>query len=219
MNRLPNGFCYLDEVSPNILIDIKYATNDNFIGKKLPGYEAGCCIVTIAAAQALALMQAELEQQELGILVYDTYRPLRTVAFFYEWALDITDQKNKKEYYPNVNKKDFFALSYLGFPSSHCRGSTVDLTLVQLPTMQPLDMGTPFDFLDPLSHPSNTTVTEKQFQNRQLLQNTMKKYGFRGIETEWWHFTLIEEPFPDCYFDFPIVAKVAHKKAAAEIER
>lgn len=204
---LPRGFTYLVDIDPSIQQDIKYAGEDNFVGRKIPGYEAACCIITTTAALVLLEMQKEMRQQGMALLIYDAYRPLSAVKFFYEWGQDNADQKNKAAYYPHINKNDFFKLNYLAFPSSHCRGSTVDLTLINLIDNQPLDMGTPFDFLDPLSHPGSDLIIDQQFKNRQLLQKIMGKYGFIGINTEWWHFTLVNEPFPDCYFDFPIVGK------------
>lgn len=205
--KLPDGFKYLSDIDATIQQDIKYASDDNFIGQIIPGYEAPCSIITIQAGLALSEMQKELLQQGLALLIYDTYRPLRAVEFFCEWGQNVVNQKNKSDYYPRIDKKDFFKLRYLGFRSSHCRGSTVDLTLINTIDNHPLDMGTRFDFMDPLSHPACKLVTDQQYQNRQLLQNIMAKYGFVGIETEWWHFTLKDEPFPDCYFDFPIIGK------------
>ena len=206
-NKLPDGFVYLADIDPSIQQDIKYAGDDNFIGRPIPGYEAPCSIITLKAGLALSEMQKELRQQGLALLIYDTYRPLRAVKFFYEWGQDAADQKNKMAYYPRVDKKDFFTLRYIGFPSSHCRGSTVDLTLINTLNNQALDMGTPFDFMDPLSHPTCNLVNTQQFENRQMLLKLMEKYGFLGIDNEWWHFTLADEPFTDCYFDFPVITK------------
>lgn len=95
-------------------------------------------------------------------------------------------------------------LNYIAARSGHTRGSTVDLTLIDLNTNKPLDMGTPFDYMDPLSHPSNHAITPEQLKNRILLQKTMLAFGFVPIETEWWHFTLRNEPYKHTYFNFPV---------------
>lgn len=204
---LPKDFIYLIEIAPSIQQNIRYATSNNFIGKPLSGYESPVCILTKPTAQALSKVQQELNQQSLGLKIFDGYRPQMTVNEFIGWSKDSRDQKMKAEYYPNVNKADFFILGYVAEKSGHTRGSTVDLTIIDLKTNKELDMGTPFDFMDELSHPFSQAVTEKQYQNRQLLNNLMSKHGFISLnqqDTEWWHFTLKNELFPDTYFNFPV---------------
>jgi len=201
---LPNDFVYLKDIAPTIQQDIKYFTHDNFIGRPLPGYEDSVCILTKPAAEALLNMQKKLNTNGLGLKVFDGYRPQTTVNEFIRWSQDVKDQKMKKYFYPNVNKADFFKLGYIAAKSGHTRGSTVDLTILDLNTNEELDMGTPFDFMDELSHPSNRSVTTAHYQNRKLLMKLMAEYGFDSIDTEWWHFTLKNEPFPDTYFDFPV---------------
>lgn len=110
----------------------------------------------------------------------------------------------KAEYYPNVSKKDLFNLGYLGAKSGHSRGSTVDLTLVNKQTGEELDMGSHWDLLDPISAWDTTQITPQQTANRQILKNAMQHYGFKTIRTEWWHWTLIKEPYPNKYFDFDV---------------
>lgn len=204
---LPHGFIYLNDIAPSIQQDIRYATSNNFIGERLPGYESPVCILTEPTAHALLKIQQELNQQGLGLKVFDGYRPQRTVNEFIRWSNDSHDQKMKSEYYPNVNKADFFKLGYVAEKSGHTRGSTVDLTIIDLNTNQELDMGTPFDYMDVLSHPFNQSITAKQYQNRQLLNRMMSTHGFIPLnqqDTEWWHFTLRDELFPDTYFNFPV---------------
>lgn len=205
---LPQGFIYLKDVAPSIQQDIRYATSNNFIGNPLPGYESTVCILTEPTVRALFKVQQELNQQGLGLKVFDGYRPQMTVNEFIRWSKDSHDQKMKTEYYPNVNKADFFKLGYVAEKSGHTRGSTVDLTIIDLKTNQELDMGTSFDFMDELSHPFNQAITAKQYQNRQLLNHMMSKHGFIPLnqqDTEWWHFTLKNELFPDTYFNFPVI--------------
>jgi len=204
---LPAGFVYLKEVDSSIIQDVKYFTDDNFIGRPIKGYEAAECILTQKAAHALSKLQQQLLSQHLSLKVYDCYRPQTAVNDFIVWSKDASDQKMKKDYYPNVNKADFFKLGYVAENSGHTRGSTVDLTMIDLKTNTELDMGTHFDYMDELSHPFNHSVTFKQYQNRQLLNQVMTEYDFASLtqhDTEWWHFTLKNEPFPDTYFNFPV---------------
>lgn len=204
---LPSNFVYLKDVAPSIQQDIRYFTDTNFIGRPLPGYDSPVCILTKPAAFALLKIQEELNKEGLALKVFDGYRPQMTVNEFIRWSKDVQDQKMKASYFPNVNKADFFKLGYVGEKSGHTRGSTVDLTIIDLKTNKELDMGTHFDYMDELSHPFNRSVTSKQYQNRQLLNQVMTKYGFGSLtphDTEWWHFTLKNEPFPDTYFNFPV---------------
>lgn len=203
---LPENFVYLKEVDSTIIQDVKYFTTENFIGRPIKGYQASECILTKKAAQALSELQKKLLSQQLSLKVFDCYRPQTAVNDFIVWSQDASDQKMKATYYPNVNKADFFKLGYVAEKSGHTRGSTVDLTLVRLHQgkKQEIDMGTHFDFMDELSHPLNRGVSTVARENRLLLRRMMEDAGFEAYPTEWWHFTLKEEPYPDTYFDFPV---------------
>lgn len=206
---LPEDFVYLKDIAPTIQQDIRYANSDNFVGKPLTGYENSLCILTKPAAEALLKVQEELNQKGMGLKIFDGYRPQMTVDEFILWSKDGTNQKMKKEYYPRVNKADFFTLGYVSAKSGHTRGSTVDLTIIDLNTAQELDMGTHFDFMDELSHPFNPNVTQQQYKNRQYLNQVMSQHGFIPLnkqDIEWWHFTLKNEPHPNTYFNFPVKA-------------
>ena len=117
----------------------------------------------------------------------------------------------KPYFYPELVKQELFQKGYIASKSTHSRGSTVDLTLLDMRTGKELDMGSPFDLFSELSHPDSRAVTEEQYQNRMLLQKTMVRNGFKPIDCEWWHFTLEDEPFPDTYFDFPVSSKYLRK--------
>lgn len=199
---LPAGFVYLSSVDPGIKQDIRYYSTNNFVGKRINGYQVSTCILTTQAANALKKVQRELHQQGRGLLVYDCYRPARAVAEFVAWSKNPRDQKNKAEYYPDIHKPDLFKKGYIAEKSGHSRGSTVDLTIVE--GDQPLPMGTHFDFLDPVSNPLSPHITGEAKENRMLLRNIMEQYGFTPLETEWWHFSLKDEPYPDQYFNFVV---------------
>jgi D-alanyl-D-alanine dipeptidase len=192
-------------MAPSIQFDIKYATVDNLVGRPLDGYQKNICIVTEALGHQLALIQQELALENLALFIFETYRPKRAGTDLKQWANDSDQLGNKADYFPNVDKADFYQQGYIIEHSAHTRGSTVDLTLIDRITGVAIDMGTSFDFMDKLSHPDNLQIGQKAFANRQYLRQLMQRHGFTGIDTEWWHFTLNDEPFPDTYFDFPVV--------------
>ena len=111
--------------------------------------------------------------------------------------------RNKEKYYPNLSKPELFSKGYFNKTSNHCSGSTVDLTILD-PHNKALDMGTIFDFMDPLSHPDSKILSTTAQHNRAFLQQLMIAHGFEPIDTEWRHFRLIDEPFPNKRFDFDI---------------
>ena len=203
---VPDGFVEIRDVIPGVVIDVRYFSEDNFVGERIDGYEDARIYITREAAGALAKVQAELAAFGLGLKMFDAYRPQRAVDHFVRWAEDTADTKMKSRYYPDVEKRHLFRDGYIAAKSGHSRGSTVDVTLVSLDSGQPveLDMGTDWDFFGPKSWPSNTEVSAQARANRMLLQALMVKHGFRVLAEEWWHFTLVGEPFPETYFDFVV---------------
>lgn len=201
---LQNGFVYLDEHIPGIKLEPRYATANNFTANVIPGYNRKTCILSIEAANALKKVQADLKIQGLALKVYDAYRPQQAVNYFVQWAKDLSDTTNKRIYYPKVKKSELFEKGYIAARSGHTRGSTVDLTIINLKTGVELDMGTPYDYFSPLSWPNSKGVSAQAQSNRWTLQRVMEKHGFLHLPTEWWHFTLDEEPYPNTYFDFAV---------------
>ncbi len=225
--EIPKEFVEIRDVIPDIILDLRYLTNHNFLGVPVDGYKAEKCFITKVAADSLAKVQAELRKLNLSLKVYDAYRPQRAVNHFVRWAKDLSDTITKKEFYPTLDKSRLFVDGFIAEKSGHSRGSTIDLTIVPVPIPnQPefdvnnqcecfksvekrfkdnsIDMGTGFDCFNELSHTENPNITSQQRANRLLLKSLMEKYGFRGIKEEWWHFTLRNEPFPKTYFDFVI---------------
>ncbi len=204
--KLPDGFVYLNDLVPDIVVELRYASNNNFIGRPVDGYGSSRCIITRPAAEALKKVEAALKPFGLGLKVFDAYRPQQAVDDFVRWARDIGDTRMKQTYYPNVDKKNLFPDGYIAEKSSHSRGSTVDLTIISLngDAGKELDMGTGFDFFGPESWPDNPHMTPSQRSHRMLLQVLMKQYGFAPYDKEWWHFTLTGEPFPATWFNFPV---------------
>jgi len=201
---VPEAFVELQEFIPTIQVELRYFSANNFVGNVVDGYHAEQVFMTREAAEALAKVQAEVAAFGLSLKVFDAYRPQRAVDHFVRWAQDLDDTKMKAVFYPAVAKDILFSEGYISARSGHTRGSTIDLTLVDGDTGEELDMGSPWDFFDPVSWPSNLNLTAQARANRSLLAAAMTKHGFRAIRTEWWHFMLADEPFPDTYFDFPI---------------
>jgi zinc D-Ala-D-Ala dipeptidase len=201
---LPPRFVDAGAVVDGLVVDMRYFGDQNFVGERIDGYERARCVLSAPAASALAAVQHDLAARGLGLKVFDCYRPQRAVAHFVRWAQRIDDVKRKREFYPDVDKRDLFKEGYISERSGHSRGSTVDLTLVRRAENRELDMGSPFDFFSPKSWPSDTSAGTQAQANRALLAAAMSRGGFRPYDKEWWHFTLVDEPFPDTYFDFPV---------------
>jgi zinc D-Ala-D-Ala dipeptidase len=201
--QAPAGFVDAAAVVPGLVVDMRYFSANNFVGERIDGYERPRCLLTAQAAEALARVQRDLSPRELGLKVFDCYRPVRAVAHFLRWAKRIDDVK-KAEFHPDISKPDLFRLGYLATRSGHSRGSTVDLTLVRRADRSELDMGTIYDFAGRQSWVADKTVSVEAQRNRALFAQAMVRGGFRPYHKEWWHFTLVNEPFPDTYFDFPV---------------
>ena len=202
----PSGFVLLADFVPHIIQEIRYYSTYNFIGERIDGYEEPCALLTREAARALRAVSGELFVQGYRLKVFDAYRPACAVRSFVLWGLEDQDIRMKPYFYPELDKTALFAEGYIAKRSSHCRGSTVDLTLLDMKTGKEVDMGGPFDYFGELSHPGFRGVTDEQYANRMLLQRAMVRAGFAPYDCEWWHFTLKNEPYPDTYFEFPVSA-------------
>jgi D-alanyl-D-alanine dipeptidase len=201
---LKKEFSYLSEVDESIQQELRYFSSNNFIGKKIDGYKKNTVIISNAAAKALKKVQAELMQMGLSLKVYDAYRPQQSVDHFVRWAKKLSDTLMKQSYYPTVRKSDLFQLGFIASKSGHTRGSSVDLSIVEIKTNKELDMGSSYDFFGATSHSFHKKLSSRQEKNRMLLRNIMIKNGFKPYDKEWWHFTLVDEPFPNTYFNFDI---------------
>jgi D-alanyl-D-alanine dipeptidase len=228
--RLPPGFVYLRDVAPGIAQDMRYAGTNNFTDRPLPGYDAAECVLKREAAEALAKVQADLAKQQLGLKVYDCYRPTRAVAAFARWsrANEPADAPTKR-FYPKLDKRRLFADGYIASHSAHSTGIAVDLTLVPLPTPpaaafdatahygpctapaaarapdNSLDLGTGFDCFDDRAHTASGAITPEQARLRALLVAAMRQRGFRNYFREWWHFSFGARPAQA--YDFPIAPR------------
>lgn len=200
----PAGFVVLSEFIPDIIQEIRYHSTYNFIGERIDGYEEPCALLTKEAARSLKAVSKEMMVQGYRLKIFDAYRPACAVKHFILWGIEDTDIRMKPYFYPDLDKEELFEKGYIAKLSSHSRGSTVDLTLLDMNTGKELDMGSPFDLFSPASHPDYKGITEEQYSNRMMLRSVMLRNGFKPIDCEWWHFTLENEPYPDTYFEFPV---------------
>ena len=212
----------------SIIVNLKYFSNDNFIGEVVPHYKINRAILTKEAAIALSKAQKKFLEKGYSIVIYDAYRPSSSVKFFSEWMKDQNNTKRKKYHYPHIEKKSDMKNIYIDTISSHSRGSTIDMSVIDLNKKllkesiyeerkfngkiypfnndNTIDCGTSFDLMDPASWADDNyfDFTEEQKKNRKFIRDIMESEGFKVLKEEWWHFTLINEPFPDKYFDFDI---------------
>ena len=211
-------FVNITDVIPDAILEIRYHSTYNFVGARIDGYEEPVALMTRVAADSLRAVSDDLRYHGYCLKFYDAYRPQRGVDHFLRWAQNPTDTITKAYFYPNLTKKQVFDGEYVAEKSGHSRGSTVDLTLVDMKTGKELDMGGTFDWFGPESHPDfgggnpetmdfqpvEGGLTAEQFYNRMVLRSAMLRHGFKPLDNEWWHFTLKNEPFPDTYFNFPV---------------
>ena len=216
-------FVTITDVVPDVILEIRYFGTYNFVGTRIDGYEEPTALLTKQAADSLKAVSDDVMKQGYRLKIYDAYRPQKGVDHFVRWAQDLKDTKMKPYFYPDLDKSVLFEQEYIYERSGHTRGSTVDLTLFDMATEKELDMGGTFDWFGPESHPdfcgnpetgeykplpqsgeSGRGLSPEQFAHRMILRRAMLAHGFKPLDTEWWHFTLRDEPFPDTYFTFPV---------------
>ena len=220
-----SAFVSLTDAVPDAILEIRYYGTYNFVGARIDGYEQPTALITREAGAALRAVSDELVAKGYRLKIYDAYRPQKGVDHFVRWAEDLSDTRMKPYFYPDLDKSVLFDQEYIMLKSGHTRGSTVDLTLFDMTTEKEVDMGGTFDWFGPESHPDfcgnpetgeytgdnskspsvpKRSITPEQFENRMILRRAMLSHGFKPLDTEWWHFTLADEPFPDTYFTFPV---------------
>lgn len=208
-----SGFVLITDLIPDAILEIRYYSAFNFIGERIPGYEQPVALLTRPAADSLKAVSDELRGKGYLLKIYDAYRPQCAVDFFMKWGEDTSDTRMKDLFYPELEKSTLIPDEYIARRSGHTRGSTVDLTLFDIRTQKEADMGCTFDYFGVASHPgilpgqeigAYKPINEEQYSNRMILREAMLSHGFRPYESEWWHFTLIDEPYPDTYFTFPV---------------
>jgi len=206
-NRIPAEFVRVDLLIPDVVQDMRYAGKNNFVGRRIDGYEAPVALLTRQAAAALSRVADAVRPMGYRVCVYDAYRPKQAVEHFVRWGKDDKDTWMQEIFYPAVRKQTLFAKGYISKTSSHMRGSAVDVTLVDADGI-PLDMGSAFDLFGPISAHGAKGLTPEQRANRKFLCSLMTEHGFRAYAPEWWHYTLKNEPFPTKNFSFPVLDRV-----------
>ena len=202
--QIPESFKDVQNEITSVVLDVRYFGKDNFVGSRVEGYKAPKVYLTNETITALKKVQEELNKKQLGLKLFDGYRPQKAVDHFVRWAKVLDDTVTKQKYYPKVPKSELFKEGYIAAKSGHTRGSTIDLTIIDLKTGEELDMGSPWDMFDPVSWVKSENISPEQQKNRNLLQKVMLDHGFKNYPQEWWHFTLKNEPFIDTYFDFDV---------------
>ena len=156
---------------PNVILDLKYTGSDNFMHTKLYP-PVTTTYLRMAAADKLSAVQGALREQQLGIKIWDAYRPYSVTEKMWEPVKDDRYAADPK------------------FGSGHNRGVAVDVTIINLRTKKELNMGTGFDNFSDTAHIDFKNLPAAVLANRQLLKSVMEQYGFKALDTEWWHFYL-----------------------------
>ena len=204
-NTDASGFVLVSDIIPDVVLDIRYYTTFNFLGERVDGYEEPVALMTREAAYALKKVSDEAISKGYRLKIFDAYRPQCAVDHFVRWADKVRELAMKDYFYPGIDKKHLFEEGFVALKSGHSRGSTVDLTLLDMATQKDLDVGGTFDYFGSLSWAENTeNITQEQASNRKMLRELMISHGFHPLAEEWWHFTLDNEPYPDTYFTFPV---------------
>jgi zinc D-Ala-D-Ala dipeptidase len=177
----------VQSLDPTIVVDLRYATPNNFTGAPLPGYQANHAYLRREAAAALARVQRDLRQSGLTLKIFDAYRPVRATLAMVDWT-------------ERVHRPDLLKDGYIASRSRHNLGLAIDLTLVELATGRELEMGTPFDTFSAAAHTANASGAAAV--NRQKLKSAMEAEGFLNYDQEWWHYSF-NVPTP-LRFDRPI---------------
>ena len=211
ITNIPN-FVLITDIIKEASIDLRYYGTFNFVGERINGYDAPYAVLTKEAALALKKVSDDLKLKGYRLKIFDAYRPKQAVTHFFNWCQDVSDTRMKKYFYPNLDKSVLFEKGYIAEKSSHSRGSTVDLTLIDMNTEKELDMGSSFDYFGDISHIDYLNLSKEQHKNRMFLRDIMVSHGFEPIKEEWWHFTLKDEPYKDTYFSFPINDNLINKK-------
>jgi D-alanyl-D-alanine dipeptidase len=224
--NLPDDFVFLRDVDPSIRQDIRYAGVNNFVGRRLSGYDSADCVVKRAVGHALQKVQRELAAQNLSLKMLDCYRPARASREMFLWAQDGRETPAQRRYNPAFSKADLFRLGYIAERSGHSTGAALDLPLVDLrapasPPFDPdktygsciapeaqrapeasVDMGTGYDCSDAKAHTASRAITPSQRRWRDILVAAMARQGFVNYAKEWWHFSL--PGLASKAYDFPI---------------
>ncbi|MDO5943344.1 M15 family metallopeptidase [Burkholderia cepacia] len=187
-NAFATDLVDVGKLNKNIVVDIRYNTSNNFMMRKLKGYNSNTCYLKKEAAQALAKAQEDIEKEGLSVKVFDCYRPQEAVDDMHDEVRQHKGDRLDPAYMPHVDKNKLIDLGYIARKSMHTFGRAADLTLVDMRSKKELDMGTPFDTFDNTSWTADTTISKQAQSNRKKLVSIMERHGFANFNKEWWHF-------------------------------
>lgn len=229
-NKQRQYFADIRQIDPTIIVDLKYASNDNFLKQPVSGYNHLEALLTFEAAKALRAVQEYLVMRGFCLVVYDAYHPVKSYRAIEAWASSEEsneDKSVKSFYYPNIDKTALITDGYISNKLDHTRGSTVDVTIISFRQKlnKPysikklsykknlsiiyrddgtLNMGSSYDTFDPISMHDNNLISEEARENRALLKEAMESHGFIANKKLWWQYSLAREPFLDTKFDFDL---------------
>ncbi len=188
-----NRMVELRTLAPGLVYDLRYATRNNFTGRTL--YKSGKqTYLRLPVATALARVQAALATQNMGLKIFDAYRPFRVTKKMWELIGD-------ERYVANPLKG-----------SGHNRGTSVDVTIIELSTGREMDMGTGFDAFTDTAHHGFAHFRPEVMRNRSILRAAMERQGFIALQTEWWHYTWSQaQRFDPLDLTFRELQKLAHR--------
>ncbi|NRB10917.1 MAG: peptidase M15 [Rickettsiaceae bacterium] len=217
-------FSYITQTDPSIIINIRYRSTENILGRSMKGYSKSRPFLTKAAAKALSAAQADLVMQGYSLVLYNAYIPLKSYHDLEKWSRSL-DEGEKDEYYPNLTKSELITQNYIKEKKHHSRGSTVDVTIIALdktlknPCIKKkrdyqnnvtilylddntVDMGSSYDLFDPISQHDCPLISKQAKRNRQKLRKVMEENGFIANKKFWWQYSFSREPYLDTNFDF-----------------
>lgn len=226
LHTLPSEFVNISDLCSTIRVNLRYGTDANFVGRPLPGYWANKAFMHHQTAQNLCKAQEQLNALGFDLLIYDAYRPQRTVDYFKKWSQSQDDQLTKQDYYPYVDKATLFDIGFIASRSAHSQGRAVDVTIIEQhkdisshimrsPRLfdgtetlflddNTVDMGIHFDYFGTQSYTQDMTIAASAKDNRAILLDAMQSCGFENYSKEWWHFQIPPQDDATTYWDFAI---------------
>lgn len=221
---MPKDFVWLSDFNMPIKLKPRYGSPENVTGKVIKGYHKKGILLTKEAADRLVDVENAARGYGYDLVVYDGYRPQYASNFLNDWFNNPHERGEKKWYYPTVDKIDLIPKEYVADVSANSRGSTVDVTLIQLghslhsiqyttrtlksgeviPYMDDgsADLGTSYSFFHEASFHDSPLISDDAAKLRSMLKMLMTSHGFNAYPNEWWHYTLAEEPYPNLYYNF-----------------
>lgn len=194
-SAMPPDFLKISAITPDVVQDIRYARDDNFLGEAAPGYDYPACWLRLKAALALSRVAGAAAEAGYRLAVFDCYRPQSANAAFMRWLSAPPDAASKQTYYPRMTKAQVFARGYIVRKSAHSTGFAVALGLLTKGG-RPLDFAGDYDLFDPRSATASFEVGVEARTNRAVLAGLMSQKGFVNDPKRWWEFEMPQTNAP-----------------------